>query len=110
MTLANELEKIKDSLSLSINIEDFSNNITVSNPDCINYLLYIDNENSIAFYPSSYQFYAKLNKFKAVKYVKVKVDDSTIPTIINALYKSNKYIKKIISNIKKYQLSKDFSK
>lgn len=110
MTLASELERIKDNLYLSISVEDFSHNITVSNPDCINYLLYFDAENSIAFYPTSYQFYAKLNKFRAVKYVKVKVDDSTIPTILDALYKSNKYTKKIISNIKKYQLSQDFSK
>lgn len=110
MTLASELERIKDTLSLYINIEDFSHNITVSNQDCINYLLYFDVEHSIAYYPSSYQFYDKLNKFRAVDYVKVKVDDSTIPTIINALYKSNKYTKKIISNIKKYQLSQDFSK
>lgn len=110
MTLASELEKLKDLLSLSIKIEDFSHNLTVSNNNCLNYLIYVDNKNSVAYYPSSYKFYPKLNKFRADNYVKVAITDTTIPTIIDALSKSSKYIKKIVSNTKKQQLSKDFIK
>lgn len=110
MTLDEFLKKIQTIIPSSYQfISDTTANRGIGHCDCLNYIIYIDREFKNMYYALEYTMYPTVNKFKVIKYKKSKINDKILPTIFKSVAKANIYVKKIQSNLKKQDISKDFA-
>lgn len=109
MTLDEFIYKIQTIIPSSYQvISNSTSNRGIGHCDCLNYIVYIDREFKNMYYPLEYAMYPSVNKFKIIKYKKTKITDKILPTIFKSVAKANIYVKKIQSNLKKQDITKDF--